>query len=741
MFWYFVFFFISGFCGILYELVWLRLAMAQFGVTTALVSIVLSMFMAGLGIGSLGTGILLRRNASRVSFPPMRLYALTELLIACSAIAVPYEFDLGHRLLANWASGAAFSSITYYLISGACIALTLIPWCACMGATIPLAMFAIGRTPGLESQRSFSFLYLSNVVGAAAGAVAPLFIIESRGFHSTLHVGAALNCAIALAAFAVSSVQKTGRPTTAPAEASRNWDEDRRPLVLLFMTGLASMGMEVVWIRLFTPYISVVVYSFATILVVYLLATFVGSAIYRDSPQNAKRNVRLMWSALAFFSVLPLLGADPRIHLINVFRVLLGIAAFSAAAGYLTPMLVDRWSGGDPDRAAHAYAVNVLGCILGPLLAGFLLLPLVGERSVLLLFAVPWLFVGASTFLTGNLEEKTRWRPVPTLVFGALTLVSFAGSKGFETIFPKRVVLRDNTATILATGEGMDKRLLVNGIGITRLTPITKTMAHFPLAFLDRTPEKVLVICFGMGTTFRSLLSWGHPTTAVDLVPSVPKMFWYYHSDATQLLRSPLAHVVVDDGRRYLERTSDQYDVITVDPPPPIEAAGSSLLYSKEFYAVAKKHLAPHGILQQWLPDTYDRFVRSSVAQAIQESFPYVRAFRSVEGNGYHFLASDWQLPDLSAHELAQRLPPAAASDFVEWGPEAAPEGQFKLLLGYEFPLSAMIAGSPNAPPLQDDRPTNEYYAMRSLRHLRGPSPEVPPLGHKLRKPGSPVSR
>src|SRR5258708_28495199 len=198
MFWCLVFLCSSGCCGIIYERVWLRLAMAQFGVTTALVSIGLSMFMAGLGIGSLGAGILLRRNASRVSFPPMRLYALTELLIACSAIVVPYEFDLGHRLLANWASGAAFSSITYYLISGACIGLTLIPWCACMGATIPLAMFAIGRTPGLESQRSFSFLYLSNVVGAAAGAVVPLFIIELGGFHFTLRVGAVLNCAISV---------------------------------------------------------------------------------------------------------------------------------------------------------------------------------------------------------------------------------------------------------------------------------------------------------------------------------------------------------------------------------------------------------------------------------------------------------------------------------------------------------------------------------------------------------------
>lgn len=47
--WYFAFFFLSGFCSILYELVWLRLSMAQFGVTTALVSIMLSMFMAGMG--------------------------------------------------------------------------------------------------------------------------------------------------------------------------------------------------------------------------------------------------------------------------------------------------------------------------------------------------------------------------------------------------------------------------------------------------------------------------------------------------------------------------------------------------------------------------------------------------------------------------------------------------------------------------------------------------------------------
>ena len=66
-----------------------------------------------------------------------------------------------------------------------------------------------------------------------------------------------------------------------------------------------------------------------------------------------------------------------------------------------------------------------------------------------------------------------------------------------------------------------------------------------------------------------------------------------FSSDGADLLQSPLARVVIDDGRRYLERTTQSYDLITVDPPPPVEAAGSSLLYSEEFYAVARKAAAP----------------------------------------------------------------------------------------------------------------------------------------------------
>ena len=125
-------------------------------------------------------------------------------------------------------------------------------------------------------------------------------------------------------------------------------------------------------------------------------------------------------------------------------------------------------------------------------------------------------------------------------------------------------------------------------------------------------------------------------------------MFWYYHSDARQLLTSQLSHVVIDDGRRYLERTTEQYDVITIDPPPPVEAAGSSLLYSKEFYSILRQRLRRNGMLQQWLPSA-DAAVDSSVAKALKESFQYVRAFHSMGGWGYHFLASNQPIPTRSA--------------------------------------------------------------------------------------------
>jgi spermidine synthase len=163
----------------------------------------------------------------------------------------------------------------------------------------------------------------------------------------------------------------------------------------------------------------------------------------------------------------------------------------------------------------------------------------------------------------------------------------------------------------------------------------------------------------------------GIPTTAVDLIPSVPKLYPYFNEHAAELTSSPLARIVVDDGRRFLDGSSQQYDAIVIDPPPPPQAPGTSLLYSSEFYEVIKRHLRSGGILEEWfIDDRSDPTMKGTAAETLTHAFRYVRAFRSYNqgGTGINFLASMDPLPVTSSAVLAARMSAAAQADYVEWG-------------------------------------------------------------------------
>src|SRR5437773_6296901 len=208
-------FFVSGFCSLVYEVVWLRLAMAQFGVTTPLVSIVLSVFMAGLALGSWGGG----RLAARLRVPPSRLvqlYAAVELAIAASADVVPAVLARGGRMVASGET-ASWDSYPYYLASLFWVALAMIPFCVCMGATFPLAMAALRRLSPRADARSFSRLYAANVAGACAGTLVSAFVlVELFGFRGTLAFGKGLNAL--LAAFALAASLRAAPPAEARIE-------------------------------------------------------------------------------------------------------------------------------------------------------------------------------------------------------------------------------------------------------------------------------------------------------------------------------------------------------------------------------------------------------------------------------------------------------------------------------------------------------------------------------------------
>jgi len=248
--------------------------------------------------------------------------------------------------------------------------------------------------------------------------------------------------------------------------------------------------------------------------------------------------------------------------------------------------------------------------------------------------------------------------------------------------------------------------------------PITKFMAHLPLAFLPIPPESSLVICFGMGTTYRSLLSWNIRSQAVELVPSVRDAFPYYHADAEAVLANPKGQIVIDDGRRFLNRTAETYDVIVIDPPPPLEAAGSSLLYSKEFHEAVRRHLKPGGIFQSWFPGGEER-VEFAIARSLVRVFPYVRAYRSVDGTGLHYLASMTPFQTPSVETMVGRIPQAAQADLAEWTRKDL-RSDIAAVLGSEIPIGSLV-GPDASVEITDDRPYNEYFLLRrSLHETRG---------------------
>jgi spermidine synthase len=722
----FVLFFVSGFCGLLYQVIWTRLAFASFGIITPVLSVVLSVFMLGLALGSVAGGQWISSLVRKTGLSAAIFYAIAEFGIGVGAFAVPELFNIGNRVLLP---AGAMDSFAYLSFSALVLAFSILPWCFFMGTTYPLMMAYIREQEDHEAQ-SFSFLYVANVLGSMSGTLLTAVVfIELFGLHATLRLAAAGNFCIALVACLLGAKQggamRVGEKAAPAMRATAA--TPIRPQVpflrwILFSTGFCAMAMEVVWTRTFLPVLKTDVYSFALIVFTYLGATFAGSLLYRHHlKKNAAWPVGTVMAILIITVYLPIVIVDPRLvrmtwnQPMNTFSAILTLASigpFCAALGYLTPGLIDDYAGGDPTRGGRAYAINVMGCILGPLAASYILLPRMSGPASLLILGLPFF----AFYLAGFKSLPVPLRTFSILTACLITTWSWFFSHDFRDLAAKGSIRmetrRDYAASVVSLEETNGfKQLLVNGIGMTALTPITKFMVHLPLGLHKGTAHSALIICFGMGTSYRSALSWGLDTTAVELVPSVPKAFGFYYNNAAEVLRNPHGHIVIDDGRRFLRRTQEKYDVIVIDPPPPVETAGSSLLYTREMCELVKQHLKPQGIFQLWFPGG-EAITGQAVVRSVTDTFPYVRCFTSVEGWGIHILASTDPIPNLSPVAVATRMPPDAKRDLLEWGPSPVVAAFIGGVLSQELPPHSILYPNPDVV-ITDDDPMNEYYLLR----------------------------
>lgn len=308
--------FASGCCGLVYEVVFVKLLTYVFGVTAYAVSTVLAAFMGGLALGSLIFGRWADRTRS-----PLRLYAALELGIGLYCVWTPALYGLlgdAYTVLYQrfGLSPAAVTVVRYALCWGFILVPTIL-----MGGTLPAAARAFTRTEA-EIGPSVSRLYAINTLGAAAGTLgATYLLIPARGLDGALYFAVGLNALVAIVAWVLSRQLPVPVTEVATSDATVPLPRLRLPAVVMlaaFGAGAISLGYEVLWTHVLAQTIGNSVYAFGIMLFTFLLGIGAGSMVLARCNPTAERARRWVaasqWLvALLVLATLPLWDDVPRV--------------------------------------------------------------------------------------------------------------------------------------------------------------------------------------------------------------------------------------------------------------------------------------------------------------------------------------------------------------------------------------------------------------------------------------------
>ena len=257
-------FFISGLTGLIYQILWTRMIVKIIGGAPFAVSIVLTVFMGGLGLGSYLAG----RSIDRIKDPLklIRLYGLLELGIGAYGLIIPILLIFFRPIYAFVYNHLFHYFLSYNLLTFVgCIILLIIP-VTFMGATLPiLSRFFITSISRVGTH--VGRFYGLNTIGAAAGALlCGFWLIYWLGVWGTLIFAIVLNVLIGVVCIVVSrrlkGKDKAPEEVTGVVAQSREKevqdsmasDESQQKrfyaLVIFGVSGFCAMDYEVSWAKL-----------------------------------------------------------------------------------------------------------------------------------------------------------------------------------------------------------------------------------------------------------------------------------------------------------------------------------------------------------------------------------------------------------------------------------------------------------------------------------------------------------
>ncbi|MBV9600901.1 MAG: fused MFS/spermidine synthase [Chloroflexi bacterium] len=756
--------FASGAAGLVYQVAWVRLLGLAFGVTIYAISTVLAAFMGGLAIGSLVGG----RRADSVA-RPLRLYGGVELAVGATALLTPWAFRMLQDVYAGAAQVVDPSQapvVAGTLRAGLAFVVLLVPT-ALMGATLPLAVRGVRAARAGEADRvggdawAMGLLYATNTAGAIVGCLASgLILIGSLGLSETITLAAGAN-AIAGAGALLLSLRVAGGPADGtrgvetrgrtPSDPPPIWTSELRrsrvPLIAFAVSGGISLAYEVVWSRILAVLFDASIYGFVLMLATVLAGIAIGGALggalvrWRSSTRTSAIAFGAFEVGIGLAAVLalvvfsdaytglttlrdsgnPLLLRFVRTDL-RLMAMLCVLTVLPAALlmGATFPVAARLWAAGTGDglgrKLGGVYAGNVAGAIVGSLAAGFVLVPLLGAHHSLLLLAGANVLVGVVLLLdAGQRAPAAICGLAGALVIAVGALMAPIHEVVFHEHFPDQQLLAyweglENTVSVGRDANGI-QTLFTNSRGQTNDSPdlvrYHRVMGHLAALLAPSREPRVLVVGLGAGATPGALAQHsGARIDVVELSPSVVAAAPFFRVANADVLSQPNINLVVDDGRNYLLRNRQPYDVVTADVVHPYDA-GATNLYSVEYFSLVARSLTRNGIMVQWVsPGT--AFEHSLIIRTFLQAFPHATLWL-----GGDLLIGSNSPITLSRAELEARLAdPSARSSLAEVGFNHAQDvlAQFR---GTDAQLHAYVGAS--GPVLTDDHPILEYFESQTI--------------------------
>jgi predicted membrane-bound spermidine synthase len=725
---------LSGVAALVYQMLWAKQLALIVGVEVYAVTTAVSAFFAGLAIG----GGLFGRRADR-SARPLRLFAALE--AGTGVLGLTTTLVLA-RAAPPFVSLEAVAGPLAWAVLFVAIGVPAL----LMGGTLPSLVRAVAPAEGAVGRAS-GRLYAANTAGAIAGALAATFLlVPALGVSGSAAAAAALNFMAATVALAADRRTKPRVPVaTSPVPGPPRVS---LALGLYALSGGVALGYEVVWTQAIVPLLSTRAFAFTVVLATYLTGLFLGSLLGSRVADRLRRPwlVFGLLIALAGGSALLLLASigpwlpDAQSWLGSVARKATGselsrmCARFALASGVivLVPTLLlgaafpvaVRLAGGASrigrDLGA-VLALNTAGGIAGTVLTGFVLVPTVGLVRTLGILAV------AAAVLGGIAVAREGDFRKPALAgAGALVLVMSAGAALVPRDLLARLLTRTSGGTLVFYEEGPGgtvavleqvaprgffRRLYIQGVSNSGdPMPSQRYMrlqALLPLLIHRGEPRSALVIGLGTGITAGALLAYDSLDRRVvaELLPAVVRAASHFRGNYG-VTADPRVTLRLADGRRELLRNVDRYDLITLEPPPP-SAAGVVNLYSRDFYALARRRLNPDGLLAQWLPlPTQNDEDTRSLVRSFLDVFPHATLW-TTELHETLLIGSAEPI-ELDATRIADRFGRPGVSRALGEVGIASPAA---LLATYVTDRAGLLGYAQEAPATTDDRPRIEYAA------------------------------